>query len=261
MTAANTQAAWRGACWGEKIMGPGTLLTLHPEQKISCTHIVSASNDGLLNGLTKTTCSNGVGIEITYANGLQNGDGWFTQPDGKKLELEYDNGKLIRRGDQIFGISTTASKTKNQGTFKNDQRNRQSVQTLPDGEKREGEFKDGEIIKGIAFYPYHPVTGKTKYEGEFQKGKPHGKGKFTYEFGSYYEGDFENGKFNGLGRLIYKDGDHKIGMFKDGQFVSGTGTVKDTLEARKEAEKERALQQHLKNRDAWNSSQILLPPF
>jgi hypothetical protein len=230
---------WQGACVDGKISGRGRLMTNHTDKKVICQHIVTGAKAGLVDGLVRSTCSNGIGFDNNFVDGILDGKGSITKADGEKIETEYENGELIRQGTQIFVAS---SKTKNQGVFQNNQRSGQSVQTLPSGETRVGEFKDGDLIKGIATYPDHPVTGKTKYEGEFQNGKPHGKGKHTYEFGSYYEGDFENGKFHGQGRLMRPDGDYLIGTFKEGNYVSGSGTQKDTLEARKQAEKDRELE-------------------
>jgi hypothetical protein len=225
---------WQGACVDGKINGAGRLMSNNIEKKVICQHIVTGAKAGLVYGLVRSTCSNGIGFDNNFVDGILDGKGSITKADGEKIETEYDNGELIRQGSQTFAAS---SKTKNQGVFQNGQRNGQSVQTLPNGEKRVGEFKDGDIINGIATYPDHPVSGKTKYEGEFQNGKPHGKGKFTYEFGSYYDGQ---------GRMIRPDGDYQIGLFKEGNYVPGTGTQKETLEARKaaqkQAERDRALE-------------------
>ena len=35
--------------------------------------------------------------------------------------------------------------------------------------------------------------GKTSYIGSFFKGKKHGRGRFSWEDGSYFEGDFKDG--------------------------------------------------------------------
>ena len=45
-------------------------------------------------------------------------------------------------------------------------------------------------------------ANKKTYDGNWINGKMNGKGKFTYQDGSYYEGEFVNGKKNGYG--IYK---------------------------------------------------------
>jgi hypothetical protein len=232
---ATAKVKWQGACVDGKISGSGILMSNSIERKIICRHIVTGAKAGLVSGLVRSTCSNGIGFDNYFVDGILDGKGSITKADGEKIETEYDNGELIRQGTQTFAAS---SKTKNKGVFQNGQLNGQSVQTLPNGEKRVGEFKDGDIIKGVATYPDDPTSGKTKYEGEFQNGKPHGKGKFTYGYGSYYEGDFENGKFHGQGRLIYPDGDYQIGQFKDGNYVPGSGPQKDTLDARKQAERQ-----------------------
>ena len=55
------------------------------------------------------------------------------------------------------------------------------------------------------------------YEGEFLKGKRHGKGKYVWNGGSYYDGEWKEGKQHGKG--IYKGENGKItsGYWTDGQ--------------------------------------------
>ena len=48
----------------------------------------------------------------------------------------------------------------------------------------------------------------------FFKGKKNGKGRFTWEDGSYYEGDFVDGHFNGLGRYYFAD----LDKYYEGEF-------------------------------------------
>jgi hypothetical protein len=250
---------WQGACVDGKISGGGMLMTNHIEKQVICKSIVLGSKAGLLHGFVKSTCSNGVGLEGEYVEGLPSGIGKLIKPDGEKIELEYKYGVLIRQGTQMVDITP---QNKIQGVYQNGQHNGQSVQTLPDGEKRVGEFKDGEIIRGIAYYPnkekyegefkngmphgkgkltYMPVFGST-YEGDFANGVPHGTGKHTWQYGSAYKGEFANGKFHGHGVLNDPDGDYQIGVFKEGGYVSGSGPERDTLDARKRAARDRELE-------------------
>ncbi|MDG1848876.1 MAG: RING finger domain-containing protein, partial [Flavobacteriales bacterium] len=55
----------------------------------------------------------------------------------------------------------------------------------------------------------------TVYEGAFEDGKPHGKGRMTYANGAIYEGAFEDGKPHGEGKMTYKDGTVYEGEWKD----------------------------------------------
>ena len=45
------------------------------------------------------------------------------------------------------------------------------------------------------------------YEGEWQRGKVYGKGKFSWPSGATYEGDFKWGRMEGLGTFIESDRD------------------------------------------------------
>ena len=63
------------------------------------------------------------------------------------------------------------------------------------------------------------------YVGEFQNGRPHGRGTFTAKDGSVYEGEMESGKKQGEGKLKLPNGDEYSGGFKSGRYA-GAGTVK-----------------------------------
>jgi hypothetical protein len=178
--------------------------------------------------------------------GDMNGQGLRIGPDGDRWEGEYKDGLLNGQGTHTLA---KLPKYKYQGVFKNNKYNGQAEQTFPDGEKRVGEFKDGVIIKGVATYP-----NKTKYEGEFKKEMPHGKGKFTYEFGTTYTGDFENGVFHGTGRLIYVHGDYQVGLFQLGKFITGTEKYSGTLDDhnRAKAERESEIRDAYTMKYQWN---------
>jgi hypothetical protein len=52
--------------------------------------------------------------------------------------------------------------------------------------------------KGIA-------QGIDHYEGQFSKGLPDGKGKYTWSTGVYYDGQWKDGMRDGKGRMVYPD--------------------------------------------------------
>eukprot|EP00937_MAST-01D_sp_MAST-1D-sp2_P005553 g5553.t1 len=54
-----------------------------------------------------------------------------------------------------------------------------------------------------------------KYEGEWEGGKMHGRGKLTLKSGSVYTGGFAHGKFHGQGLLRSADGSIYEGEYKD----------------------------------------------
>lgn len=52
-----------------------------------------------------------------------------------------------------------------------------------------------------------------RYEGEWAKGQPHGKGTLTLATGLVFTGHWQNGKKNGVGKLSILNGQ---------EFISGT---------------------------------------
>jgi len=62
----------------------------------------------------------------------------------------------------------------------------------------------------------------SKYTGEFDKGKLHGKGIMFYNNGRVYEGDFISNAPDGAGIETYDNGDRYVGKFSKG-FKNGRG--------------------------------------
>ena len=92
-----------------------------------------------------------------------------------------------------------------------------------DGDKYEGEYQSGKIVRGTALYP-----GGAKYEGDFKNDIPHGEGTFMYSDGSIYYGKFKNGKSDGQGIKTWKDGKEYAGSFQnDEPHGKGTFTYSD----------------------------------
>ncbi len=67
---------------------------------------------------------------------------------------------------------------------------------------------------------------KFKYEGEYDFGDMHGKGKATFKDGRVYEGDFKKNRMTGKGKMTFKTGKLRLyeGGFKKGKF-DGYGEV------------------------------------
>jgi len=67
------------------------------------------------------------------------------------------------------------------------------------------------------------LSDGSKYEGEYIKKKPNGKGKLLNPYGDFYEGDFVNGVYEGYGVFTFSDGEKYEGNWIGGQ-QHGKGT-------------------------------------
>ncbi|RYG98470.1 hypothetical protein EON65_51375 [archaeon] len=77
-----------------------------------------------------------------------------------------------------------------------------------DYDEETGEYSGQAIAK---------LDNETQYEGVFQKGLFHGKGKFTWSDGVTYEGEFKLNALHGKGTYTYADGSVYAGDISDGK--------------------------------------------
>lgn len=94
-----------------------------------------------------------------------------------------------------------------------------SVVTFPNGDRYEGEFKDG-LLDGWGIYYYR---NGDKYEGEFKNDMKSDKGTFTYINGDKYIGEFKNDMKDGRGSFMFQNGDRYVGEFGN-DMINGKGT-------------------------------------
>ena len=82
-----------------------------------------------------------------------------------------------------------------------------------------GQWKDGHMDSyGIKYeYKKHRVL----YNGEWRKGKMHGKGTHTYRNGEIYEGEWAEGKRHGKGIYTYANIEYSDGRVFEGILENG----------------------------------------
>ena len=97
--------------------------------------------------------------EGNVENGVPNGQGTFTYPDGMKYVGGWENGEMIGQGTFTYAYGE-----KYVGGFKGGWKNGQGTETYPDGRKYIGEFKDNKK-DGQGTYTW---SDGTKYVGEFK---------------------------------------------------------------------------------------------
>ena len=168
--------------------------------------------DGLPNGQGTLTLPDGKKYAGKFWAGETMGSGALISPDGEKYEGEFENFTL-----QDQGTLTLPDGTRYEGDFKDGVRHGEGIEISPDGTKYEGDFKNGvRYGQGTEENP----DGE-KYEGEFKDGVRHGQGTYSYPDGKKYEGGWKDGRRHGQGILTLPDGQRYVGEWKDGKHIKG----------------------------------------
>ena len=80
----------------------------------------------------------------------------------------------------------------------------------------------------VTFKTYQPDgTLHSTYVGDFEDGKMHGRGKYTFHthpIFQEYEGEFDDGEMHGTGNMVMKNGDAYVGEFQH-DLMHGKGTM------------------------------------
>ena len=140
-------------------------------------------------------------------------------PDDAESELSFD--ELLKDFPDVTARATNAVSDVSSSPGRS-----VTVMTFPNGERYEGEFKDG-LFHGWGVYVFQ---NGDRYEGEFVEDRMSGEGTMAYKNGNVYKGQFHNGVRYGQGLLTFKNGDVYDGEFKDnvrhgqGEYKFANGT-------------------------------------
>lgn len=118
--------------------------------------------------------------------GLRNGQGKNTFPNGDVYSGSYVNGKRCGKGKYTF---------KSGGVYN-------------------GEYNSSGERTGKGTFTY---SDKSKYTGDWVLGKKEGRGIYTYPNGDQYEGEWKNDQRDGSGVYRFKS----TGIKKEGKWTSG----------------------------------------
>mmetsp|Transcript_25731 Transcript_25731/g.43349 ORF Transcript_25731/g.43349 Transcript_25731/m.43349 type:complete len:550 (-) Transcript_25731:116-1765(-) len=138
----------------------------------------------------------------------------MTVEGGFKLTAD---GKMYKKGKRIY-----PNKDEYEGEFVENLKHGNGVLRYANNNKYTGEFKD-DFPHGFGVYQYHTIDDKGrrvkyhKYEGNFQRGKRHGKGVYIAANGDTYTGEFENDLYHGEGLLVKVNGDRFEGDWERGK--------------------------------------------
>ena len=119
--------------------------------------------------------------EGDLVNGMKEGKGTYTWPNGNKYVGEWKNNAINGKGEFSF-----VSGDKYNGNWTNN------------NFEGEGEFS---------------WSNGDKYQGNWKNGKKHGHGIFYYSDGDVYDGEWFNDMKEGKGIVYYENGDREIGDF------------------------------------------------
>ena len=168
-------------------------------------------------------CENGIGsfryqnndlYEGKFKNKKPDGFGTYHYVNGNKYEGEFSESAME-------GLGTFYNKEKKEyfiGEFKNGELNGRGTYRFANGSRLDSEFKKGVPSKVSTFY----TAERDRYEGEMNINEmlPNGKGILYYRNGDIYNGEFQNGDRHGKGKLTEKEGKIYKGIWKKDKFIS-----------------------------------------
>ena len=149
--------------------------------------------------------------ETLYLWKTSSGEVWKGFGD-KNIHHVY-KGNVVNGVPNGVGILTSPNGSKYIGKFKDGKPNGQGKEIRTDGKNYVGEFKDG-LRDGQG--TYNLSNGK-KFVGEWKNDKINGQGTMTFPNGSKYVGGWKDHKFHSQGTFTWSDGSKVEGEFREGR--------------------------------------------
>ena len=131
-----------------------------------------------------------------WQDGQKEGQGEEVFPDGAKFVGHYHCNKKEGRGKLFMAEGCYF-----QGFFENDRAVGPECQQRGRDYFYEGPFVDSDF-HGAGRVSYSTSRGMEKYIGEFERGKKHGYGEYTWADGSVYKGQWIRGDIANKGVFI-----------------------------------------------------------
>ena len=190
-------------------------------------------------GKTYMTNTDGY-IEGYYVNGKLNGYGVHRSPSiGHTYKGYFVNNQKQGIGVVVNDGLQGTTKYFYEGNFLNNNYDGKGT-IIYDFMAFIGDFKNGEMVNGTAYYPNNQM-----YKGEFLNENFHGKGEYYFSDGSKYIGEFLNGNYHGFGELYPPDGIKKGGLWEAGRLIKTNQDIENEKQRKIEEEKRLAEQERI----------------
>ena len=146
--------------------------------------------------------------EISYIKFVEGGEKWFKFGD-ERTQVKF-GGEILDGVPNGEGTLTYPDGQKHVEDWKDGRKNGQGIEYSPDGEEFEGISKNGEILNGKCSLI---LSNGEKYVGEWKDGVS--QGTLISPDGKVYVWEFKDRKKHGQGTLTLPRGDKFVGEWKD----------------------------------------------
>ncbi|MEA2728071.1 MAG: hypothetical protein QOF70_2546 [Acetobacteraceae bacterium] len=205
---------WSGACVDGRVSGFGTLVDHKPDGD---TIWQGTMQDGVREGHGVVTLPDGSSLSGDWRNGVLQDPIVLNSSKGMHYEGQSNNG--VPEGE---GTATWPSGARYDGHWQNGAKDGHGIMKyVSKGEPTyDGMFKDGQRSgHGTLIF-----TNGTSFEGEWLNDALNGPAKADFSKGFHFEGEMRDGKINGFGTMVAPNGSRYEGQWRDGK-PDGEGTL------------------------------------